>query len=74
MAKKTTQKDRVLRYLTENGSITPWDALREFGVMRLAAVVFELRAEKHNIITESETRVNRYGDAVTYARYRLPKE
>ena len=74
MAKKTTQKDRVLRYLKENGSITPMDALREFGIMRLAAVIFELRADKNNIITEPETRVNRYGDVVTYARYRLVKE
>ena len=68
-----TQKTRIWNYLVEEGSITPMDAMREFGAMRLAAVIFELRKE-HVIITEFETAKNRYGEPVTYARYFLPKE
>lgn len=32
-----TQNDKILRYLTEQGSITPLEALDRFGVMRLQA-------------------------------------
>lgn len=72
---KPTQKERVLRYLIDHGSITPLDALREFGVMRLAAVIFELRDPYgkygYHIVTEYETAKNRYGENVAYARYVL---
>lgn len=72
---KTTQKERVTKYLLDHGSITPLDAMREFGVMRLAAVIFELRDPYgkygYNIETQYETSKNRYGESVTYARYVL---
>lgn len=34
---KMTQCEKILKYIDENGSITPLDALREFGCMRLAS-------------------------------------
>lgn len=64
------QKARVLLYLMRYGSITPLDAMREFGIMRLAAVIFELR-EEWSIVTEMEQSVNRFDEQVQYARYRL---
>lgn len=69
------QKARVAKFLTEYGSITPLIALREFGIMRLAAVIFELRDPygeyKMNIETQMEESTNRFGEKVRYAKYVL---
>lgn len=62
------QKTRVLKYLQFYGSITPLDAFREFGIMRLAAVVFELR-KFYEIQTVMEKSKNRFGEEVQFARY-----
>jgi hypothetical protein len=64
-----TQNEKVLRELTEiTGAITPKTAFREYGIMRLAARIAELRAKGHNIVTEMVTN-----GGVRYARYRLVK-
>ena len=68
---RTTQREKVLLYLNDCGSITPLDALREFGIMRLAARIWELRKLGYNIIKTMEKRSNRYGEDVRYARYSL---
>ena len=66
-----TQCDMILRYLREEGSISPLDALREFGCMRLGARVYDLKRRGYEIGTAMETRINKYGKAVSYARYSL---
>ena len=68
--KGITQSDRILMYMREYGSITPLDALREFGCMRLAARISEL-SKVYSIERTMETRQNRYGERTTYARYSL---
>ena len=45
-----SQKQQVLEYLQKGYSLTPKEALRMFGSMRLGALIFELVAEGHNII------------------------
>lgn len=37
------QSEKILDYIRENGSITPLDALREFGCMRLASRISDLK-------------------------------
>lgn len=64
-----TQKEYILQYIEEEGSITPLDALREFGCMRLASRVSELKKEGYPIKRHMETSKNRYGKSVRYARY-----
>lgn len=66
-----TQNERIMQYIRENGSITQIDALREFGCMRLASRVSDLKAAGFPIKRTMETAKNRYGEAVTYARYSL---
>lgn len=66
-----TQKDRVLKYMQDFGKITPLDAIREFGCLRLSARVFDLKRDGYNIVSETETSKNRYGESVSYASYRL---
>jgi hypothetical protein len=68
-----TQNKRILNYLEEapDHSITSMEAFERFGITRLAARIFELKDSGHNIITINEEGINRYGEAVRYARYRL---
>lgn len=69
-----TQKDMVLDYINEFGSITPVDAFRDLGITRLAAVVCNLRREGHDIHKEREHAYNRYGQKVRYARYSFGRD
>lgn len=66
-----TQNDMILAYLRDNRSITPWEAIREFGCMRLGARIYDLRRQGISINREMEHRVNRYGKTVSYAKYTL---
>ena len=68
-----SQKDMVLDYIREFGSITPIDAFRDLGVTRLAAKIFELKKDGHDIHTEREHGKNRFGQATRYARYSFGK-
>ena len=58
-----TQKEKVLAYIRKYGCITPILAIQDLDITRLAARVFELRADGHNIVD-----CNKHG---TYAEYRL---
>lgn len=64
-----TQKQMILNHLKDFGSITPLQALDEYACYRLSAQIFKLRDEGHDIETEYITRKNRYGKAVTFAKY-----
>lgn len=66
-----TQKEMVLAWLKTRGSITPLEAMKELGIMRLGARIFDLRAEGYPIISSVETAQNRFGTPTTYARYIL---
>lgn len=68
-----THKERVLQYLEDNGSITSWEAIKEFGNTRLSATIYLLRNMGYNIISKYETTINKYGDTINYARYILQK-
>ena len=66
-----TQKDMVLRYMRENGSITQAEAASELGCFRLGARIFDLKQDGHSIRSVSESHKNRWGHTVHYARYFL---
>ena len=51
--RKVTQKTRILNHLDNQNSITPLEALNKFGCMRLAAVIWTLKDEGHNIKTKT---------------------
>lgn len=63
-------KERVLQHLKDFGSITSWEAIREYGITRLSAVIFNLRKE-YIIEDEYVQSVNRYGDNVHFKKYYL---
>ena len=66
-----TQAQMVLRHLEDYGSITQMDAMQDYGIMRLASRVNDLRREGHPIIKEVVTGKNRYGETTRWARYRM---
>ena len=47
---KLTHQDRILQYLKEYGSITSWEAIKEFGATRLSAVIYNLKKKNNQII------------------------
>ena len=65
------QTENILRFMQDYGEITPIDALREFGCMRLAARISDLRRDGHNISSRWEHGTNRYGQRTHYKAYRL---
>lgn len=68
-----SQELLILDYLKAHGSITPQDALHEFGCFRLSARICELREMGFDIDTTLETGKNRMGQTTRYARYTLRK-
>lgn len=61
-----SQEKDILGYLQRHGSISPLEALDQFGCFRLAARIADLRAKKHNI----ETHVGKE-NGKKFAIYRL---
>ena len=68
---RRTQCERILDYISENGSITQLDALREFGCMRLASRISDLKRQGVPVKRTMETAKNRYGEPISYARYSI---
>ena len=65
-----TQKERISKYLDDFGSITPLEAMRDLGIMRLGARIWEMIRAGEPIVRETECAINRYGQPTRYARYR----
>ena len=63
--------ERVYQYMREFGSITPMDAFQDLGYTRLACAINEMKRDGHKVRKEYETKKNRFGQPVTYARYFL---
>ena len=68
-----TQIDRIMRHLEDYGSITSLEAVSEYGIMRLASRIHDLKMKGVPVIKEMESNKNRYGEPVSYARYRLER-
>ena len=51
-SKKKSKQSKVLAHLVSGKSITPIEALELYGSFRLGALIFNLRADGHNIKTD----------------------
>lgn len=74
MNSNPTQAQRVLDYMTDHGSITQFEALKELSVMRLASRISELRKNGHEIVSQMVKVENRYGETCRVKRYSFKKE
>ena len=67
-----THKSLIRKRLVDGGSITPLEALRDYGCYRLASRINDLRREGLNIVKRMEKNVSSVtGKAVRYSRYYL---
>jgi len=57
-----TQTERVIKHL------------KEYGITRLGARIWDLRDLGYDIETQTETSKNRFGDKTSYAKYVLKGE
>ena len=70
---RLTQSMKILKYMMDFGSITPIEAMKDLGVMRLGARIYDLEKQGFEILHERETGRNRYGEKTSYAKYSLIK-
>lgn len=65
-----TQKEMVLSWMMKS-PIGPMDAMKELGIMRLAARIKDLRDDGHDIDMSWNYVMDRYGNERRVARYTL---
>lgn len=68
---KISQCDRILRHLRDYGSITSLEAINEYGILRLASRINDLKRKGYTITSEMMVGENRYQEKVHYSVYRL---
>ena len=68
---KMTQCERVLRHMKDFGSISSLEAMSEYGIMRLASRISDLKGQGYPIVAERKTGKNRYKEPTSYCVYRL---
>lgn len=69
-----TQRDLIMNYIEDFGSITPMDAFADLGITKLATRISEMRKEGMEFKIETVKGKNRYGKHMRYARYSFPEE
>ena len=65
-----TQCERILKYMDDFGSISSYQAMIDLGVGRLASRIHDLRNMGIEIVSESKSGKNRYGETTHYSVYR----
>jgi hypothetical protein len=68
---KLTQCDKVLRHLQTYGSLTSLEAVTEYGILRLASRINDLKRMGHKISSSTESGKNRFGETTHYSVYKL---
>lgn len=69
-----TQNEKILNHLKAHGSITPIEALSEYGIMRLASRISDLKNGGVCIRREIMSTKNRLGETVRFARYYIAEK
>ena len=67
------QRQQIIRYIEEFGSISDYEAVVELGILQFGARLKELREQGYNFSSEWVNKKNRYGKPVRFKRYRLEK-
>ena len=67
-----TQREAILQYITDFGSITPMEAFSDLGITKLATRISEMRKDGMQFKIESVKSKNRYGKTVVFAKYSFP--
>ena len=65
------QTERILCHLRSFGAVTSQDSIQNYGILRLASRISELKKEGLPIQREMVLGQNRCGKATSFARYSL---
>ena len=68
---KETQQSKILRYVEEHGSISPWEAQSRLRIMRLAARIRELENSGYKFEHVWIANRDEDGSITRYMRYRM---
>lgn len=72
---KMNKTKAVLLHLQQYGSISSWEAIKEYGATRLSSIIHNLRHKYNlNIISEKVDFTDTYGTNSYYVNYILVKE
>lgn len=66
-----TQREQIIDYLNQFGSITPMEAFSDLGITKLATRISEMRKDGKEFKIETVTSTNRFGKKVHFAKYSL---
>lgn len=72
--RKMNQQERILDYLQQGNTLNRLDSWDKLGVIEAPARISELRGKGHKIRTRMKPVVNRYGEKVSVAEWRLSDE
>ena len=68
---RKSQTELILEHMQEVGPISQLDALKEYGIMRLASRINDLKKLGYDIADEWKSYVNRLGETKRYKIYCL---
>lgn len=68
---KMTQCEKIIRHLRDHGSISSLEAINEYGILRLASRISDLKRRGYHIVGETKTGRNRYNEKTSFKVYRL---
>lgn len=71
---RMTQRDRVIQYIKDFGSITRAEAFNELGIVELSARICELERMGYKFEKKTVYRENRYGEMIHFTKYTLKKD
>lgn len=74
MGNRITQRDRVLQYIRDFGSISSWQAYQDLGVTQLATRIYELKQQGYIFTKKRIQTTTRYGVPTHYDEYKLVEE
>ena len=66
-----TQCEKILQHLERYGSITAMEAVNEYGIMRLASRITDLKKQGVPISRDIVSGKNRFGENIYFAKYTL---
>lgn len=66
-----TQREQIIDYLNQFGSITPMEAFADLGITKLATRISEMRKDGKEFKIETVTSTNRFGKTIRFAKYSL---
>ena len=65
-----TQAQRIRQYLDDHGSISPMEAFLNLGITKLATRISEMIRDGEKVQKVMEKGLDRYGNTVSYMRYK----